>query len=34
MNKRAEPTAALYRGIAMTLWLPQAEATLAQMEGR
>jgi hypothetical protein len=24
----------LYRAMAMTFWLPQAEAALAQMEGR
>jgi hypothetical protein len=33
---RAELTAAidLYRTMEMTLWLPQAEAVLAQMEAR
>ena len=33
---RAALTAAidLYRAMDMTLWLPQAEATLAQVEGR
>jgi hypothetical protein len=25
---------AMYRTMAMTFWLPQAEATLAQVEGR
>ena len=24
----------LYKGMAMTFWLPKAEATLAQVEGR
>ena len=33
---RAELSAAieLYRAMAMTFWLPQAEAALAQVEGR
>jgi hypothetical protein len=33
---RAELTTAmdLYRTMEMTFWLPQAEATLAEMEGR
>jgi hypothetical protein len=33
---RAELSAAieLYRAMAMTIWLPQAEAGLAQVEGR
>jgi hypothetical protein len=33
---RAELSTAidLYKGMEMTFWLPQAEATLAQVEGR
>jgi hypothetical protein len=35
-DARTELTAAidLYRAMAMTFWLPEAEAALAQVEGR